>query len=114
MEVLQGEPLRLEDLLRGREAKGAEHACHELVVGHAVLFSATDVICLVPEVLRHPILADLCKQSARILDCGPLEHASHRNMECRWVHDAEDSRIQNACLPQRHPILQTRRGEDLL
>ena len=100
VEILQGKPLRLEDFFRRRKAEGSEHAGHELIIGQAVLLAAADVVGLVPEIFRYPVFAYLSQKTARILDCSPLENASHRHMECCRIHNAEDAWIEDAALAQ--------------
>ena len=100
MEVLQRKPLRLKYFFRTRQSKGRQHAGHELVVGHTVLFAAAYVVGLVPEVFRDPVLAYLCQQTAGVLYGSPFKHSSHRDMEGCRIHDSQNARIEDAALTQ--------------
>ena len=113
MEILKRKPLRLEDLLRSRQAEAVQKTGLELIVGHAILLAAAYVVASVPELLRHPVFAHLCEQTARILYGRPLQDACHRHVEGGRIHDLEDARIQDAGLPKRHPAPESRLGEHL-
>ena len=93
MEILQGEPLRFEDLFGGWEPESAQHTVHEFVVGHAVLSAAADVVCLVPEIFRNPVFTYLGQQPAGVFYRSPFQNSSHRDMEGSRIQYAEDTGI---------------------
>ena len=111
MEILKRKPLRLEDLLRSRQAEAVQKTELELIVGHAILLATAYVVAPVPELFRHPVFAHLCEQTSRILYGSPLQDACHRHVEGGRIHDLEDARIQDAGLPERHPALESSLGE---
>ena len=100
MEILQGKPLRLEHLLRTRKSKTIEQTCLKLIIGHTILLAAADIIFLIPELLAYPVFTYLSKETARILNCRPLENATYRNMECSRINDLQDARIKDAALSE--------------
>ena len=104
VEILERKPLRFKHFLRRRQPKRRKHPVHKLIVGHTVLLSAADVIGLVPEILRNPVLADLGQETSGIFDGGPFEHTAHRDMEGSRIDDAENTGIQDSRLTQRDPM----------
>ena len=93
MEVLQGKPLRFEDLFRSGKAESCQQTCLELIIGHPVLLTAAYVICPVPEIFRYPVFADLSKQATRIFNRRPLQDAADRHMESSRINDLQNAWI---------------------
>ena len=93
VEILQCEPLRLENLLGTRESKAVEQAGFELIIRHSILLSAADIICSVPELIWNPILTDLSQKTSGILYSGPLENSAHRHMESGGIQHFKNAGI---------------------
>ena len=107
MEVLQSEPLRFEYLLGAWQSEAVKKSGFELIVGHAVLLSAADVVFLIPELFANPVFAHLSKKSSGVFYGSPFENSAHGHMEGGRINHLKDARIKNAALTQGHPPLET-------
>ena len=112
MEILEYEPVGVEDFFRFRTIGGLEDAAFEVVVGHTVFRAAADVIEAVPELRRHLVAADALEQTAGVLHGGPFQHALDGHVEHDGVEVLEDAGVEDARLPQADPVLDAGVGED--
>ena len=114
VEIPGGEPVGLEQLPDTAETNGPQQHILELEIGQPVAFAGADVIESPPEFLRNVIAADIAQQTAGIFHRGPFQHRVHGHMEHDGLHIFQDIAVENAGLPQGHPVAQTRLGKDRL
>ena len=114
VEITGCEPVGIEYLLRLRATDAVQQQALKLIVRQAVLRSRTDVVVVLPELLRHFGTAYPLQQSSAIFDSRPLQHTADRHVEHDGVVVLENSRIENTRLTQTHPCLDTRIGDDAL
>ena len=105
VEIACGKPLRLKDPLYRADAQRSKKTLFELIVGHAVLLPAADIIEPVPEFFRDTFFTDIRQQAAGVLNSRPLKNAFYRDMQSHRIDLPENPRIKDAGLPERDPIL---------
>ena len=96
MEILECKPLGFKDFLRASQTEGTDYPRLEFIVAHTVLRSAAYVVEIVPERIRHPILADIGQKPARILYGGPFENSGHRHVESCRSHSLEQIGVKDS------------------
>ena len=102
VEILCDKPVRLEKLFGTCKTERAEKQALKLVVGNSVFLARADIVKMIPEIVAeialHILVAQICEQSARILNRAPFKHAVNRNVEHNRVHIFKDVGVENTRL----------------
>ena len=114
VEIAGSEPVGVKNLLRLGTSDAVEQKVLELIVGEAVLFSGTDIVVSLPELLRHFGSADSLQKPPAVLHRGPFQNAPDRDMEHDRVVVLQYSRIEYSGLAEGDPFLDSGVGNDSL
>ena len=114
VEVAGGEPLRLKNLLGAGATYRFQEQALKLVVADAVVLARTDIVIVLPELLRHLGAAYALQESPTVFHRRPLQHAADRHMEHDGVVVVEDSGVEDTRLAEADPSADRRAGDDTL